>query len=448
MYGYNIDMALALYQQVIELLSVMLPPQSVLEYTLASMKEFERWRLSLVLGRTYNNLGYAHWMYKGQYHLALKEFQQAVRLFRIADLKEERANTNDNMGRVHALLGGEFQAIELIRKGLKARSDLGLGYREALSFNSLAIALMRFGRGDQALKMAEGALAHFRRTEVARGIGLGALSRGTIYRSLAEMQEELGISIEEAIHYTDLAETDLKEAVRIFSTVVGEPIRKVQALNEAACCYRTRYLLFRDKEAEQQMAFTQARIYFRQAIELAKEQEYIVEELDSRQDFAVLLVRAGQYAGAENNLTEIRNRIPEQYKIRPRVGLVELPESEQVDAYYKLLGQVELLEGAIVYEQGKQQAREAGSPGDQPTRQAWLETAHHYLLAVSYFNHYATENFARSRTFGRIYKRLEECDPELVREITREHMPQWVKEYNLPEELVRSLFRDVFGLFD
>lgn len=446
MYGEKTDQALKLYQRVIEMLAALLPPGKSWEDTLAGLEDFERWRLSLVLGRTYNNLGYTHWMYKGQYHLALKEFQQAVGLFRIANLQEERANTNDNMGRVHALLGSEFQALELIRKGLKARSDLGLTYRHALSANSLALALIRFGRADQALKTAEMALTYFRRAEVQRGIGLGLLTRGMIYRTLAEMRDEQGFSNEEALRYTEWAETDLKEAVRIFSTTVHEPIREVQARNEMACCYRARYPLLHDKESERQMAFTQGRIYFRQAITLAQTQGYVAEELDSMQDLAVLFMRAGQYADVRRYLEQIRSQIPDEYTIKPGIGLRELAETEQVDAYYKLLGQVELLEGALTYEEGKQLAHEGGASEDQPTREAWLETARHYLLAISYFNRYATESYALNLTFGRIYKRFEKCDPELVREITDVHLSRWVKEYNLPEELVRSLFQDVFGL--
>jgi tetratricopeptide (TPR) repeat protein len=450
MYGYEIDEALDLYQQVIDLLSEGHSAAS-LEKVETGMSDFERWRLSLVLGRTYNNLGYTHWMYTGQYHLALHEFQQAISLFRITGLEEELANTNDNMGRVHAFLGGEFQATMLIKKGREIRETLGLTYREALSHNSLALVLIRFGRATQALNAIEEALIHFRRTEVQRGIGLGLLTRGMIYRSMAELREELNISNQEALRYTDLAESDLKDAVRIFSESVHEPIREVQARNEMACCYRARYLLLRRSganESEQEMALIQGRMYFRQAIELSQKHRYTIEELDSMQDLAVLFTRAEQYADARRYLDEIRRKIPNQYAVQPGSGMAAIGESDRVDAYYKLLGQVELLEGAITYEEGKQQACDEGLKGGQPTRKAWLDTARHYLLAVSYFNHYATEPFVRRLTFSRIYKRFEDCDPVLVREITQLHMPRWVEEYDLPDELVRSLFRDVFGLFD
>jgi len=458
MYAYQIDEALKLYDRVIGLVKEFYPDLAS-EEILTKLSDFERWRLSLVLGRTYNNLGYSRWMYKGQYHLALQDFQQAVRLFRMAgleikSLEEELANTNDNMGRVYAVVGSEFQAVQLIRRGLEMRKSLELTYRVALSTNSLALALNRFGRVEQALKTVDAALIPFRRTEVARGIGLGLLTRGMVYRNMAEMYDELSIPVQDALKYAESAETDLREAMRYFSTV-DEPIRRVQVLNEMACCHRSRYLLLRHSKApknEQDMAFIQGRTYFRQAIELARQQNYTIDELDSMQDLAVLLTRARIYDEADKYLKDIRAKIPNQYVIQPGRGLGPIPPEECVDAFYKLLGQVELLEGAIVYERGKLQAVGCAASDDeleraQPTHEAWLETARHYLLAVSYFDHYATETFVRSLTFARIYKRFEKCAPTLVRDI-REHMSQQAEAYRLSPELVRDLFRDVFGLFE
>lgn len=457
MYGGDIEGALSYYKEVEDLLLEFHSDVSM-ERLLGNLNDFERWRLSLVAGRTYNNQGYTHWMYKGQYHLALQEFQQAVRLFRmpnleIAGLEEELANTNDNMGRVHALLGSEFQAIQLIKKGLEMRKSLRLNYREALSTTSLALVLIRFGRVEQALKTVETAMIHFRRAEVSRGIGLGLLTRGMIYRSMADMYKELDLSLEEALKFTNLAESDLKDAVRYFSELVREPIREVQALNELACCYRARYLLLCHSNSgtnDKDMAFIQGRMYLRQAIDLADRYHYLIEQLDSMQDLAVLETRAEQYDDAERSLNAIRSRIPDRYVIQPRRGLAEISVSERVDAYYKLLGQVELLEGAIAYARGVCQTLEESVHGKQgqPTREAWLETARHYLLAVSYFNHYATEAFVRGITFARIYRRFADCAPALVREITQVYMPEWVETYGLSESLVHSLFRDVFGLFD
>jgi tetratricopeptide (TPR) repeat protein len=265
------------------------------------------------------------------------------------------------------------------------------------------------------------------------------------------MWREIDFPMKEAFHYVDLAETDLRDAVRIFSASVKEPILEVQARNELACCYRARYLLLTRSdapEATRDMAFAQARPNFRQAIDVARQYNYTVEELDSTQDLAVLFMRASRYDEAERYLEEVRKRIPDSHKVQIGTGLTDLSESERMDAYYKLMGQVELLAGAIEFERGRLKAREQGQAGNMPTKEALLNTARFYLLAVSYFNQYSGETFAHRQTYERIYYRFQDCDPDLVREITQDHLPRWVKEYGLPDELVRGLFRDVFGLFD
>ncbi len=225
-------------------------------------------------------------MYLGRYRQALQDFRQAIRFFRIANLEEELANSNDNMGRVYALLGQEFQSLQLIRNGMEMRRRLGLNYREALSANSLALALLRFGQMELALRAAEDALSRLAGAEVDRGIGLGTLTRGWSTATWPICGRNWGFP-SEALRYTDLAETDLKDAVRIFSVSVQEPIREVQACNELACCYRARHWLVVHKgasAAEQGMALSQGRTWFRRAIETARRHGYFVEELDSLQD--------------------------------------------------------------------------------------------------------------------------------------------------------------------
>jgi hypothetical protein len=77
-----------------------------------------------------------------------------------------------------------------------------------------------------------------------------------------------------------------------------------------------------------------------------------------------------------------------------------------------------------------------------------LRAAEDFLLAVSYFNRYSGEEFARRLTYKRIYRRFKDCDPELIQEIVTVHLPKWVANYGLPGDLVRSYFQDVFGLFN
>lgn len=452
MYGYDISHAQELYAETLRIIEqAQLKAQHEGKSSATDVDEFDLWRLHLIRGRTYNNMGYTHWMYLGQYHRAIHEFQQALRFFRAADLEEEIANSSDNMGRVYALLGSEFQAVQLINTGLEKRRKLGLSYREALSANSLAQAYIRFGQFEAALRTVDNALIQFHRAEQNRGIGLGLMTRGLAYRSLAESWRETDIPLSEALRYTNLSETDLREAVRLFTNEVHEPIRTAEAYNELACCYRARYWLLANMkapDADQETALAQARQYFRRAVDSARHTSYTIDELDSQQDLAVLLTRRELYSDAERYLEDIRNRIPESHKIQMGQGFPKLDSEEQIDAYYKLMGQVELLTGTIEFESGLRRTRQTDPASTMPERESILKTARRYLLAVSYFNHFSDEQYARRHTYARIYKRFQDCDPDLVREIAQKHLPQWIKEYRLPDRLVRSLLSDVFGLLD
>ena len=373
MYGSSVREAVDIYEEAISLLESDVHDGKE-DGPAGELERLHDWRTSLVLGRLHNNLGYTYWMNFGQYSRAILEFQLAIGLFLRADIAEEHANSNDNLGRVYALLGRRFQAIQLIQNGQEIRKELGLSYREALSANSLALGLARFGEFDLALRAANDALAQFGRVGVKRGIGLGLLSRGMIYRSLAENWLDNSLPLGEGIKYADLAETDLREAWSIFGGMVSEPIRLVQALNELGCCYRARYQLLGLKggaEAVRNAAFAQGRIRFLQAIKQANEAGFLIEELDSMQDLAVLLFRAERYPEAQQYLNEIRQRIAAAYPdhiINPGEGLTELDTAVRIDAYHKLMGQVELLDGTIVYESGRQKAQ-AINPA---ARLSWL----------------------------------------------------------------------------
>jgi hypothetical protein len=418
-----------------------------------ALDEFAAWRLCLVLGRLNNNVGYTHWMYDGKFTLAVHAFQRAINLFRDANLSEELANSSDNMGRVYVALGQEFRAIQLIRNGLNLRHKMDLVYREALSNTSLALALSRFDRMAQAEQAADDALMKYRMAGVERGIGLGLLSRGEVYRLIADNWREAGLSDVDAARYAERTETDLREALRIFTSLVKEPIREVQARNAMGCFYRTRLLLLEhsDKPTPQNakdLVFNQGRINFQEAIKVAKANGYLLEELDSEQDLAVLYFRAKCYADAEDRQVEMLKKIPPSYKLQP--GNDRLPEvlaTERIDAFYRLMGQVEQLFGAIAFDHGFTPASKVYPRARLMAGPDQVEAMLHYLLGVMYFNRFSKESFVHRQVYARIHKRFQECTPDTVREI-RSHVPRWIEQHGLPEGLVTDLLQDVFGLFD
>lgn len=453
MYAGNTDQAIMTYGQLIEDLEKTYPIRKLEDQVKSGrLSPFDAWRLCLVLGRTFNNLGYTHWRYCGQFRLAIREFQKSLRLFRLAGgLDEELANSTDQMGRVYAELGEYFRAFQLINNGMNIRKRLGQIYREAISANSMALARARFGQFQQAVQMIEGALVRFRTAAAERGIGVGLVTEGTIYRRLAENWRDADLPMETAMRYVETAITSLRDASRIF-TAVREPLREVHAHNELGCCYRARYLLLSAREdageSEKDIVFAASQANFRRAIEIAEKMKFEVERFDTMQDLAVLHFRAGKYDEALRYLQSVRSGIDKKYQIQSGRGFERIDDDECIDVYYKLMGQVELLAGAIEYEKSKIKADNGSYPTIMPTRGAMIETARLYLLAVAYFNKFSGESFVHRQTYDRIYSRFRDCDLELVHELTNSLFPKWIKEYKLPKKLVEALFKDVFGLIE
>jgi len=409
------------------------------------LSDFEVWRIGHTKGRTYNNLGYTYWMYFGKYKPALKELNQALDYFKVTGLVEDEANTKDNMGRIHAMLWHEPASKLLIEDGLTKREERSMTYRAALSRISLANMQHRFGHSQLALDNAEKALDTFKTLNVQRGIGLARLTRAMIYRSMADTWHDLGISVETAIKYVQDAIEDLLFAQRIFKETVQEKVRYVYALNEIGSCYRTLYfLLAQDNASEEKKkgAYKNGKLYFSDAIREAEKNKYFVEELDTKQDLAVLYSRANEFNKALKELKEIREKIPLDHQFTSHQGLAKLEEGNVTDFYYKLMGQVEMLTGAIVFDRAKDQSNDATA-----SRKAILEAMEHYAIAIAYYYQYSGVS---SNTYvmatDRIYHRLRICDRDLITEIKDIYIPKWINKHRLPTDAVKSLFNAIFDM--
>jgi nucleoside phosphorylase len=115
-------------------------------------------RLNLVLGRAYNNLGYAHWMDRGHYEKALNELYRALECLKEGKWEQETATAYDNLGRIYAQLGYRTYAELLIEHGFKLRAKLGNDYRLALSLISCALVHLAYGQSHRAYLESEYAL--------------------------------------------------------------------------------------------------------------------------------------------------------------------------------------------------------------------------------------------------------------------------------------------------
>jgi len=399
--------------------------------------------LCYVAGRSHNNKGYIYWMNTGQYWLAIREFERAIAYFELAGLVEEQANSSDNIGRVYALLGFAWEAFTSIQEGLELRQQQALPYREALSLNSLALYYLLEDNVHEAIVTIEQALTIFRKVGIERGEALALTTRGVAYRIKAEAWREQRVPIDDAFKDLETAEVDLRAALRVFATTVEEPLRRVHVENELACLYRARYLLLRDKganERELQSALISGVRFFNSADQNADEFGFPIEKLDNLQDRAVLYERSADYSNVFTELDKVRQAIPNDHQFFKDRGLGDLSPKKRVDAYFKLMGMVELLHGATIYDQGSS----AGNLQNEPSQEIILEMMEHYVLAIAYFYNVAGVMFANRRTYDRIYRRLRQCEKPFLKDLRDREIPQWIKSYQLPREAVEPAMEEIF----
>jgi tetratricopeptide (TPR) repeat protein len=442
MYSSRARDAIATYKENLDILA----PYALenIKHDQLKYSEFELWRIGRVTGRTYNNLGYTYWIYFGKYKPAITKLNQALEYFKLAKLVEEEANAKDNMGRIHAMLWHEPASRLLIEDGLKKREAQRMVYRAALSRVSLAAMQYRFRYWQIALENAEKALETFRTLDVRRGEGLARLTRAMVYRSMAEALQDQGVDTELAIKHVNDAVEDLTFVQRIFKEAVQEKIRYVYALNEMGSCYRTLYFLLAHQgvaRERQDKIYDDGVSYYMDAIKETKDNDYFIEELDTKQDLAVLHMRAGKNEKAEKELSEIRKIIPDSHQFVAGKGLEKLPEEDTTDAYYKLMGHVDMLAGALLFDKAKKSADASAS------RRMILSAMEHYVLAVAYYYRYSSiSSNTYVMTTDRIYRRLSQCDSDLIGKIKKEYLPELFSKYNIPLEGVKPLFDAIFEM--
>lgn len=404
---------------------------------------YHGWRRNLVLGRGHNNLGYAYWMHLGHYGAAFKEFRAALPYFRASELQEELANTNDNMGRVWALLRHYTRAGAMVDEGLRMRRELGLEYRVALSLNSRAVVHLEFGEFEQARRLSEEALGMFEQLETQRGIGLALITLGQSLRRLGGRWASSAYSFQECDRSLGHGARHLDRAVHIFERVVSEPIRLAEALNELGSLYRERARLAQAMAPGSAFVRTislEAIRRFDRCIELAEELGLTVWYVDSCEDLAQVYFLRREYANANTWLDAAGERVPAEYKFSVGEVPTEIPEEECVEALWLQMGKVELLSGSLAFDR-------ATDDGPKPAiRHILEETVRHYFLSAAYFERYSNRATGLRTAFRQMYDRLKHCSFDDLRYLEKEALPAIAASYRIDLSRPGRFFEDTLGL--
>ena len=400
-------------------------------------------RRDLVLGRAHNNLGYAYWMHLGHYRAALKKFRSALPYFRASELWEELANTNDNMGRVYALLHHPTRAETLVDEGLRLRRELGRDYRSGLSLSSRAIVHLEFEQPHRARRLSQEALGIFERLGAQRGIGLASITLGRSLRHLGGLWMAGLYSHQDCDQFLSQGARHLDGAVRIFKQVVDEPVRLVEALNELGCIYRERSRLAQEMAPDRPLARTISLEAVRclvRSIELAEELGLPVWYVDSCEDLAQVYFLRRDYDNVDVWLQHAEEGVPADYKFREGELQTEILAEERIEAFWLQMGKIELLHGSLAFDVGT-------DGGSRPaTHEVLKETTQHYLLSAAYFEQYSERAVGLRATFRQMYDRFKHCTVDELRYLWEETLPTIAGEYAIDLSHLGGFFEDTLGL--
>jgi len=406
-------------------------------------EDYARWRRNLVLGRAYNNLGYAYWMNLGHYRAALREFRLALPCFRASGLWEELANTNDNMGRVYALLRHPTRAAALIDEALALRRKLGRDYRIALSLNSRAIVHLEFGEPHRARRLAEETLSMFEELKAQRGIGLALITLGRTLRNLGALWIQGLYSHQECDQFLSDGVQHLDRAVSIFEKIVDEPVRLVEALNERGCTYRERARLAYEMGPEHPGARTislRAIDDLKSAMKLAEKHKLEMWYVDSCEDLAQIYFLQGDFDNTKFWLQRAEEAVPENYKIKEGGLAAKVPEEEWVEAFWLQMGKVELLRGSLEFDLGTDRSSRPA------THEVLRNTAQHYMLSAAYFEKYSERAVGLGDAFKQMYDRFKLSTLNDLEYLREKALPTLARQYAIDLSRLGSFFEDTLGL--
>ncbi|MEW5872796.1 MAG: tetratricopeptide repeat protein [Chloroflexota bacterium] len=403
---------------------------------------FDTWRRNLILGLAHNNLGYVYWMDLGHYKESLKEFQLALPCFIASNLQEEIANTCDNMGRVYALLGERNRAELLIRDGLELRRRLGREFRIGLSLNSQAILYLLFGDPHSAQRVSEQALKIFENMGAQRGIGSACIKLGLSLRKMGTLWAANVYSIAECEKFIDGSINYLERAVDIFSNVVIEPVRLIEAYNELGCTYREYANLMYRKGIEPNLLAEireSAIENLNRAIALAKSRKHPELYMDSFEDLAQVYFHSLDLQETEHVLDGAEEIILEEYKIQKDQGWLDDPTGKCGEEFWWQMGKIEILRGHLVFQQEVQHE-------EKISRTVLEHAIQHYAIASAYFKRCSLKAPGLRAIFEQLYGYFKLCRREDLRYAQNHILPAIAQSDKFDRAGFAELFDEILAL--
>ena len=422
----------------------------------------DHWRLTVVLARAYNNLGYVRRL-QGRYHGASSAYGHALPLWRSVKIEVEQANTLNNRAFVLAELGRFNEGWELAWDAFELRQRLGPRVPVGLSLNTLALIKIKENDLEGARPFVRQALTLFTDLDNRYGRGLALLARAEIRRRISDWVPYIP---QATASHLETAVDDARQAVAIFREM-GETDRLIEALVELGCDYRDWAKWRRDYrepltegERKRGRAWTMEELAERgaeallEAANLAASRNIRYRQVNALINLAWLRYYVELYVDApdfdaalrrlrDELFAEVDRLIPEGYRIRPREvdrdsgriqgGVPVLDETTMIVPFLTQLGKLELLHGQIAFNrfvrsQNKDEA-------------ALREAAEHYTLSLAYDTLFSDQVFRdMRRAMSRIYDRLRTLNPKELR-VVYETVEEVEARYGLVEDGRSRVYR-------
>jgi len=454
----------ATLQSAIDILQKSLPSLSPPEHERGWWQKFNpdpiRWLRLRTIGRAYNDLGYLHRAAK-RYHAATENYRQANAAFRAADIRDEIADTLNNLAFLYGSWGWDDRAEMLIRDALELRRRLGMRYALALSYNTQGLLEIFAEKPHRAVQSSLRALDMFEELEPkggGRGVGLACIALGMAHRQQGELWKIEIYSPQESEGIFEEAERYLQRAAEIFRRV-EEPMRLWEAQNELGSLYCDwgNLLRYQGRKKVARERYNKAIKYLEKSVSLAKKHGWQPQWLDSLDDLAQVYADLGNLPKAREYLDEILASIPDEYKLpcdgseeSEVAGFQEI--SEPVEEYWLALGKLHLQKAIWAFRRtGREDFKplEALIPFDEceglDTDALLQKAARHYALAFAYFTKYSPKHPRNKVTSKSFYRRISPLKRERLERI-REIIEGVHNEYGVDLTDLVEVVDDVLGM--
>ena len=231
-------------------------------YQLANAKAKADIKMQASIG---NNIGLIHWN-RGDYHLAIEEYEKSLALFREIDYLPGQANNLNNISLIYAEETRFEEAIEVLRQSYALRLQLNDGYGLSAALSNLSFYFAEVDKLDSSLYYSKLALTAKDTVGDERGKAIVYGNLGNAYQKRDDR---------------DSAIWAFSEAVAI-DRELGDSIRLIQHLNPLAWQY---HLLGEDDRA----------------YPLMKEAAKIAEERGAASEQREVFYRLGDLAAARSD---------------------------------------------------------------------------------------------------------------------------------------------------